>query len=218
MSMALPYGRVFVPSMLNDDVSRCLAPDTIIDDGRDWLMFYVRDVEAQAGLAVGTLPEPKSWNEVSAADDWPIGRLPAVLIIAGRSDADPERDGEGMHSEPVAFQVVMVTSARTYWEAAKDAGIYAMSARTAIAQRLLETDTVSNISGMHLGQFDPRPLSVRDPNRTDTIASCAFTCHAWIADSFTDTPLFAFEDRPENPGDPVGDAPLVDTVDIAVHP
>ena len=51
--MEFPHGRVFVPSMLEDDVLRLLAPDDVVDGGQNWLMTLVCDFQQQADAKFG---------------------------------------------------------------------------------------------------------------------------------------------------------------------
>lgn len=216
--MEFPHGRVFVPSMLEDDVLRLLAPADVIDGGQNWLMTLVCDVKQQAGLdADADLPYPAAWNTVTAVDDWPVGRLPAVLIIAGGSTEDPERQHDGSYLEPVALEVAIVDSASTLWEAKRNAGIYAASARAAIAQHLLDLpDPTADVAGVLARRFDPRPLSTRDPDRKDTVAAGLVACDVVINNSLTD--IVGLTEPPDNPCDPIEEGPTVETVDIRINP
>lgn len=215
MTITLPHGRVFVPSMLEEDVLRLLAPDTIVDGGQNWLMHLVADVEQQAGLDLGTLPEPKSWNKITAVDDWPLGRLPAVLIITGGSEGDPERQADGSYIEPVGLQIAVVDSARTFWEAHRNAGIYAASARAALVQHLLDLpDPAANVQGILAGRVDRRPMAVRDPDRADTVAAGLVACRVMIDNTLSD--LVDLTEPYGDPGDPVPDLPTVDPDGISI--
>jgi hypothetical protein len=201
-----PYGRIWTPLMLEDDVLRLLAPDSIIDDGLNWLAHLVYEAERQSGLTPGELPVPVSWNTVSAADDWPIGSLPAVLIMAGASDGEPNREFDGTYTEAVRLEVAIVDSARTLFDARRNAGIYATAARAALSQQLGENNS-SGVLGIIAGQFDPRPLPVRDAARKDTVAAGLVACHVVIGNTLTDT--VSIRQPPTNPGDPIPTDPDV---------
>lgn len=203
-----PYGPIWTPLRLEDDVKRLLAPATIIDSGLNWLAHYVYSAEQQSGLTPGELPVPVSWNEVSAVDDWPLGRLPAVLIMVGPGDGEPERDMDGLYNEPVRLEVAVVDSANTIFEARRNAGIYATAVRAALVQQLGDHNA-SGVLGVLAGQFDPRPLPLRNPQRKDTVAAGLVACHVVLANTLTDE--VSIRTPPASPGDPVSTDPEVAT-------
>lgn len=201
------YGRIFTPAMLEDDVERLLAPAELVADGVDFLTPLLREVERQnTWLTAGDLVAPESWNTVSAVDDWPTDRLPAVVTINGGSDADPERDEDGIYHELWVLHVMIVVSASKLRDATRLAGAYAAALRAAVTQNLASYS--DNVAGVLAGRIDPRPLPLRDPTRVDTVAAGLVAFRVVVPNVLTD--IVSVMAPPEDPDVPAPDDPLVD--------
>jgi hypothetical protein len=179
------YGHIFVAEQLEDDIERLLAPSSVVSGGLDWMTAMLGEIERQTGRTDGDLILPRSWNTVSAADDWPSDRLPAVVIAAPGSNGDGIRDEDGTYTELWNVAVTIVVAARTKRVARRLAGAYAAAVRAAILQQL--SSHSDNVEGVLAGQYVADALPTRDPERSDTIAAGQVTFRIVVPDVVTDT-------------------------------
>lgn len=206
------YGRIFLPEFLEDDVLRLLAPDIVDDaalgvvDGQNRLYEECREIERQASLTAGEIVTPRAWNTITADDDWPIDRLPAILIMLGGSPEAPLRDEDGIHHDLRRLEIAAVCSAHTYREAKKDAERIGMAIRAVIAQQL--SGFSENCAGLKIDTDAPRRIPLRDPERVDTVAAYQVAFAIAVPDAVSDT--ISVTDPPDDPDEPSPDDPIVD--------
>lgn len=204
-----------MPEMLEDDIENLLRPPD--DDNPDRLGFlplHLGRVEQATGRAPESLELPDSWNTVSALDDWPVDRLPAVVIVAQGTDQDPIRNGDGTFSAWYGITLAFVVSSAEYWYARRLAGAYAMAGVEALLWHLQRESP--RISDVKWGGITPGKLPVRNRQRTDTVAAGQTAFLVLVENIINDVALI--REAPEDPYVPIADALLVETADVAVVP
>jgi hypothetical protein len=124
------------PSAYGPLVAACDVEDALLAQLQRWLPDYLAEVERQHGMAVGSLPQPRSWLVSSEVERMPEDQLPAVMLASpGLIEDVPTAIGSGMYTARWQLVVAVQCSARGNRLALRLARLYALAARALALQQ-----------------------------------------------------------------------------------
>src|SRR4029077_379462 len=83
------FGRIFVAHEIEQAAMTTLAT---------WMYTYLREIERQLQLPIGTIPDPTRYTNRNSFDATPGEDLNRIVVIGGPTSGDPLRDGGGGHT------------------------------------------------------------------------------------------------------------------------
>lgn len=132
--MSAGYGPVaeFGPLVVETDVDFA-----VIKTLRLWLPTYLAQAERERDLAPRLLarPEPVSYSNLLDDDEFPEGRMPAILVTTAQMDQEPELDGAGVYRAGWRVVVTTVVRGRTPGESRALASLFGGSVRRCLVQQ-----------------------------------------------------------------------------------
>lgn len=139
MSATNIYGEIWSPKQVEKRIIGAL---------RDWLPYYLGELERIDEYDPGSLPVPLDYVRASEFAKHPEEQLPVVLVIAG--EAIPRAREEGRYEATFPVGIAPVVSDPTDEDASRDvAGTYGAAIRAAVLQhkRLRSTEYPDGIDG-----------------------------------------------------------------------
>lgn len=100
-----------------------------------WFADYLAEVERHHGLAVGSLPLPRSWEVSSTVERFPEDQLPAVMLASPGLADPPLADGAGTYTARWQLVVATQVAARGNRLALRLARLYALAVRALMLQQ-----------------------------------------------------------------------------------
>jgi hypothetical protein len=191
---------------------RGLVEAAVLNTLKDWMPFYIAQMERETGRAARDLPQIESWILRPEFEYWPEDLMtPAVVVVSpGLAGDRPAKTGDGYYRATWSVGVATVTEASDQDATNELAGIYGAAVRGALLQRR-SLEGEMRIADWIDVDTDRIPSEAR---RTLAAEMNLFTVEMEQIVSVAEGP------RGEPPADPYadpGDWPVVETIDVEVH-
>jgi hypothetical protein len=121
---------IFKPIITRQDVERA-ALDTL----QTWIDTYLAEVERQNGMAVRSLPRPRSWTRRNEFEHWPEDQIPAIIVVSPGLTDPPMGTGSGAFRANWDLGVAVVAEGQQTNNTRDLVGYYTAAIRALIIQR-----------------------------------------------------------------------------------
>jgi hypothetical protein len=123
------------PTAFGPFVAASDVEEAVLAQLQKWQRDYLAEVERTHGLAVGSLPLPRSWTVSSEIERFPEDQLPAVIVASPGLTDPPLADGRGLYTARWRFDVGTQVAARGNRLALRLARLYTLAWRALLLQQ-----------------------------------------------------------------------------------
>jgi hypothetical protein len=122
-------------SIFKDIITRQEVEQAAMITLQTWLDTYLAEVERQKGLAVRSLPRPRSWMRRNEFEHWPEDQIPSIIVISPGIAEPPTGTGSGAFRANWLLGVAVVAEGQQTNNTRDLVGYYTAAIRALIIQR-----------------------------------------------------------------------------------